>query len=128
MISDCGLASEKTGIACTAFCAKAAHQQGKTGRIALLHAIAHIELNAIDLSLDIAVRYAKYGLPFAFVEDWLSVAGDEARHFTLLKKVGKIGRFYGALPAHDGVGGSGKTASDLAGVWLLHHWFSKHEA
>ena len=91
--------------------------KGKTGRIALLHAIAHIELNAIDLSLDIAVRYAKYGLPFAFVEDWLSVASDEARHFTLLQhRLEKLGSFYGALPAHDGLWEAAvKTASDLAG-------------
>ena len=71
--------------------------KGKTGRIALLHAIAHIELNAIDLSLDIAVRYTDYGLPFDFVRDWLSVASDEARHFTLLHhRLEGLGSFYAA--------------------------------
>ena len=72
--------------------------KGKDGRIALLHAIAHIELNAIDLSLDIAVRFTDYGLPFDFVRDWLSVASDEARHFTLLHhRLEGLGKFYGAL-------------------------------
>ena len=50
--------------------------KGKTERVALLHAIAHIELNAIDLSLDIAVRYTDYGLPFDFCAGlafWLPV-------------------------------------------------------
>ena len=91
--------------------------KGKTGRIALLHAIAHIELNAIDLSLDIAVRYTEYGLPFDFVRDWMSVASDEARHFTLLHhRLEALGSFYGALPAHDGLWEAAvKTASDLAG-------------
>lgn len=91
--------------------------RGASGRIALLHAIAHIELNAIDLSLDIAVRYANYSLPFDFVKDWLSVANDEARHFTLLQsRLAALGSFYGALPAHDGLWEAAiKTADDLAG-------------
>ncbi len=91
--------------------------KASTGRIALLHAIAHIELNAIDLSLDIAVRYADYRLPFDFVWDWMSVASDEGRHFTLLHhRLNDLGSEYGALPAHDGLWEAAvKTASDLAG-------------
>ena len=91
--------------------------KASTGRIALLHAIAHIELNAIDLSLDIAVRYADYRLPFDFVRDWMSVASDEGRHFTLLHhRLKDLGSHYGALSAHDGLWEAAvKTAPDLAG-------------
>ena len=90
---------------------------GKTGRIALLHAIAHIELNAIDLALDMAGRYAAYGLPFDFVRDWLSVANDEAKHFMLLSdRLESLGSFYGDLPAHDGLWEAAlATRDDLAG-------------
>ena len=74
------------------------------GRIALLHAIAHIELNAIDLALDMAVRYQHHHLPLDFTKDWLSVADDEAKHFTLLAdRLEEMGSHYGALPAHDGL-------------------------
>ena len=78
--------------------------RGVAGRVALLHAIAHIELNAIDLSLDMAVRYQHHRLPLDFTKDWLSVADDEARHFTLLSdRLAALDSFYGALPAHDGL-------------------------
>ena len=74
------------------------------GRIALLHAIAHIELNAIDLALDMAIRYADKQLPFDFVHDWLSVANDEAKHFMLLSdRLKSLDSFYGELYAHDGL-------------------------
>ncbi len=90
---------------------------GRKGRIALLHAIAHIELNAIDLALDMAGRYAAYGLPFDFVCDWLSVANDEAKHFMLLyDRLESLDSFYGALPAHDGLWEAAlATRNDLAG-------------
>ena len=74
------------------------------GRIALLHAIAHIELNAIDLALDMAIRYAHKHMPFDFVHDWLSVAADEGRHFMLLSdRLKSLDSHYGALDAHDGL-------------------------
>lgn len=90
---------------------------GTKGRIALVHAIAHIELNAIDLALDMAGRYAGYGLPFDFVRDWLSVADDEAKHFMLLSnRLESLNSFYGALPAHDGLWEAAlATRDDLAG-------------
>ena len=90
---------------------------GRTGRVALLHAIAHIELNAIDLALDMAGRYAAYGLPFDFVRDWLFVANDEAKHFMLLSdRLESLDSFYGALPAHDGLWEAAlATRDDLAG-------------
>lgn len=73
------------------------------GRIALLHALAHIEFTAIDLALDAAGRFgAERGAPF--VSDWLSVAADEAMHFSLLaRRLASFGSFYGAMPAHDGL-------------------------
>lgn len=91
--------------------------RGVAGRIALLHAIAHIELNAIDLALDITLRFTDYGLPFDFLRDWLSVADDESRHFLLLSnRLNDLDSHYGALPAHDGLWEAAvKTSSDIAG-------------
>lgn len=72
------------------------------GRVALLHAVAHIEFNAIDLALDAAWRFD--AMPDAFVLDWLSVAADEARHFRLLAdEMARRGAAYGDLDAHDGL-------------------------
>lgn len=72
------------------------------GRIALLHAVAHIEFNAIDLALDAAWRFD--GMPDAFLFDWLLVAADEARHFGLLAdEMEARGAAYGDLDAHDGL-------------------------
>ncbi|WP_428424238.1 ferritin-like domain-containing protein [Methylibium sp.] len=72
------------------------------GRAALLHAIAHIEFNAINLALDAIWRFA--GLPAAYYRDWLQVAGEEALHFTLLREhLLGLGRDYGDFPAHDGL-------------------------
>ncbi|MCW5770251.1 MAG: ferritin-like domain-containing protein [Rhodospirillaceae bacterium] len=74
------------------------------GRIALLHALAHIELNAIDLAWDIVARFAGADLPRAFYDDWVAVADDEARHFLLLQaRLAALGAAYGDLPAHDGL-------------------------
>ena len=77
--------------------------QSERGRIALWHALAHIEFVAIDLALDIAGRFgAEMGEQF--VADFLSVAADEAMHFGLLtRQLRALGSFYGALPAHDGL-------------------------
>src|SRR5947207_3372487 len=74
------------------------------GRIALLHALAHIELNAIDLAWDIIARFPGADLPRAFYDDWVRVAAEEAEHFTLLvDRLGGLGAAYGELPAHDGL-------------------------
>lgn len=73
------------------------------GRIALWHALAHIEFVAIDLALDMAGRFGSEMGP-GFVSDFLSVAADEAMHFALLdRKLRRLGSHYGALPAHDGL-------------------------
>ena len=77
---------------------------GPTGRIALLHAVAHIELNAIDLAWDIIARFATTDLPRAFCDDWVKVADEEAKHFELLSsRLDALGAGYGDLPAHDGL-------------------------
>lgn len=74
------------------------------GRVALLHALAHIELNAIDLAWDLVGRFAALDWPRAFYDDWVDVAEDEARHFDLLaRRLAALGAAYGDLPAHDGL-------------------------
>jgi len=86
-----------------------------SGRIALIHALAHIELNAIDLGWDIIARFAGMRLPRAFFDDWAGVATQEAEHFALLQaRLGALGSEYGALPAHDGLWeAAAATAGDL---------------
>jgi uncharacterized ferritin-like protein (DUF455 family) len=73
------------------------------GRIAMLHAIAHIEFAAIDLAFDLVGRFG--GLfPRAFADDWIAVGADEAMHFTLLdRRLRALGSRYGAMPAHGGL-------------------------
>ena len=72
------------------------------GRAALLHAVAHIEFNAINLALDAVWRFA--GLPEAFYRDWLRVAREEALHYTLLAEhLATLGHAYGDFDAHDGL-------------------------
>jgi uncharacterized ferritin-like protein (DUF455 family) len=72
------------------------------GRAALLHAIAHIEFNAINLALDAVWRF--HGLPDAFYRDWLQVAGEEAQHYRLLvDHLATLGHAYGDFDAHDGL-------------------------
>lgn len=78
--------------------------KGMRGRIALLHSLAHIELNAIDLAFDLAGRFAGEDMPHAFFDDWVSVGDDEARHFAMLQeRLAAHGAAYGDLPAHDGL-------------------------
>lgn len=77
---------------------------GLRGRIALLHAVAHIELNAIDLAWDLVGRFAVLDWPPAFFDDWVRVADDEARHFLMLEqRLNALDAIYGDLPAHDGL-------------------------
>jgi uncharacterized ferritin-like protein (DUF455 family) len=72
------------------------------GRAALLHAVAHIEFNAINLALDAAWRFA--GMPQAYYADWLRVASEEALHFSLLREhLASLGHAYGDFDAHDGL-------------------------
>ena len=77
--------------------------QSDRARIALIHALAHIEFVAIDLALDMAGRFGAQ-MGEVFVGDFLAVAADEAMHFALLERLLRTaGSHYGALPAHDGL-------------------------
>ena len=72
------------------------------GRAVLIHALAHIEFNAINLALDVIWRFAN--MPEAFYIQWLSVAREESLHFDLLNKhLQSLGFNYGDFPAHDGL-------------------------
>ena len=83
------------------------------GRIAMLHALAHIEFVAIDLAVDLVGRFGGE-FPRGCVDDWIGVAADEAMHFALLdRRLHQLGSFYGALPAHGGLWeAAGETAGD----------------
>lgn len=82
------------------------------GRAALVHAVAHIEFNAVNLALDAALRFD--GLPPAYYADWIGVARDEARHFGMLTaRLAELGHVYGDFPAHNGLWEAAqKTAHD----------------
>jgi len=100
---------------------------GKAGtlksRIAMLHALANIEQWAIDLAIDICIRFSSFEtnskppvtLPQTFYHDWLKVANDEAKHFSLLRsRLEELGSYFGALPVHHGLWDSARmTAHDL---------------
>jgi uncharacterized ferritin-like protein (DUF455 family) len=87
-------------------------------RIALLHAVAHIELNAIDLAWDLIARFEPPEAELSnarFYDDWVRVADEEARHHGLLAgRLAEYGVIYGDLPAHDGLWEKAEaTAHDL---------------
>ncbi|MBP1851061.1 ferritin-like domain-containing protein [Rhizobium halophytocola] len=74
------------------------------GRIAMLHALAHIELNAVDLALDIVARFASEPVPQSFFDGWMRVADEEAKHFGMVRgRLNELGADYGDMPAHDGL-------------------------
>ncbi|WP_374411185.1 ferritin-like domain-containing protein [Novosphingobium colocasiae] len=85
------------------------------GRIALWHALGHIEFVAIDLALDMAGRFGTALPPESaeeFVSDFLAVAADEAIHFALIDRhLRRLGSFYGALPAHAGLWSAARETS-----------------
>jgi len=90
------------------------------GRAVLIHAIAHIEFNAINLALDAIWRFA--GMPDPFYLDWLRVAAEEAKHFRLLRDHMRthLGRDYGDFPAHQGLWSMcEKTAHDIVARMAL---------
>ncbi|WP_229956861.1 ferritin-like domain-containing protein [Parasphingorhabdus litoris] len=86
-----------------------------TKRIALIHALAHIEFVAIDLAYDMVGRFGA-DFPREFADDWLRVGAEEAMHFVLLdRRLREMGSFYGDLPAHDGLWDTAKeTAYDAS--------------
>ncbi|MEM7300283.1 MAG: ferritin-like domain-containing protein [Pseudomonadota bacterium] len=78
--------------------------RSQRGRIALVHAIAHIELNAMDLAWDIIARFCHQKLPRSFYDGWVRVALEEAKHFSLLRaRLAELDAAYGDFPAHDGL-------------------------
>jgi uncharacterized ferritin-like protein (DUF455 family) len=87
------------------------------GRVALLHAVAHIELNAVDLHWDILARFAHVPMPMGFYDDWVQAADEESKHFNLICDcLAALGSHYGALPAHAGMWRAAEdTAEDLMG-------------
>ena len=90
------------------------------GRAALVHAVAHIEFNAINLAWDAVYRFR--GKPAAYYLDWASCANDEARHFALLSaRLQELGHAYGDFDAHNGLWEMAeKTAdSDIARMALV---------
>src|SRR5574341_420747 len=89
------------------------------GRAALLHAITHIEFNAINLALDAVWRFA--GMPLQFYLDWLRVAQEESVHFGLLREhLRTLSHDYGDFPAHDGLWAmTEKTRGDIVARMAL---------
>jgi len=87
------------------------------GRKALLHAVAHIELNAVDLHWDIIARFTATKMPIGFYDDWVKAAAEESNHFNLVSDCLEAhGSFYGDLAAHAGMWRAAEdTAEDLMG-------------
>lgn len=82
------------------------------GRAALVHAVAHIEFNAINLAWDAVLRFA--GMPEGYYRDWAGVAADEARHFGMLSaRLEELGHAYGDFDAHNGLWEMAVKTSDL---------------
>ncbi len=90
--------------------------KGKAGRLALIHSLAHIELNAVDLTWDLIGRFAHVRLPRSYYDDWVRVGLEEAKHFAMLQeRLAKLDATYGDLPAHDGLWQAAQdTGHDLA--------------
>ncbi|KAM1053535.1 hypothetical protein FF1_001016 [Malus domestica] len=98
-------------------------------RQAIVHSLTHTESWAIDLSWDIIARFGKQeAMPREFFTDFVKVARDEGRHFTLLaSRLEEMGSFYGAFPAHDGLWDSATaTSKDLMARLAIEHCV--HEA
>ncbi|NBD29738.1 MAG: DUF455 family protein [Alphaproteobacteria bacterium] len=89
----------------------------EAGRTAILHAVAHIELNAVDLHWDIIARFTDVAMPPGFYDDWVKSADEESKHFNLICDcLEAMGSHYGALPAHAGMWRAAEdTADDLMG-------------
>jgi uncharacterized ferritin-like protein (DUF455 family) len=91
-------------------------RRGRAGspatRIAMLHAVAHIEFAAIDLAFDLAGRFGDR-FPRSFIDEWFQVGAEEAMHFALIdRRLHALGSGYGALPAHDGLWQAAEATAD----------------
>ena len=89
----------------------------EAGRNALLHAVAHIELNAVDLHWDLIARFCTTTMPIGYYDDWVKAADEESKHFNLMCDCLEAhGSFYGAMPAHAGMWRAAEdTAKDFLG-------------
>lgn len=87
------------------------------GRKAILHAVAHIELNAVDLHWDIIARFGHIKMPLGFYDDWVKSADEESKHFNMVCDcLEAMGSHYGALPAHAGMWRAAEdTVDDIMG-------------
>jgi uncharacterized ferritin-like protein (DUF455 family) len=87
------------------------------GRIAMMHAVAHIELNAVDLHWDVIARFSDIEMPIGYYDDWVKAADEESKHFNLMSDcLEAAGSYYGALPAHAGMWRAAEdTATDFKG-------------
>ena len=87
------------------------------GRIAMMHAVAHIELNAVDLHWDLIARFGDVKMPIGYYDDWVKAADEESKHFNLMCDcLEAAGSHYGALPAHAGMWQAAEdTATDFRG-------------
>lgn len=91
-------------------------KRGRAGspraRVAMLHALAHIEYGAIDLAFDMVGRFGA-DAPRTFVDDWINVGAEEALHFAVLRRrLQTLGSFYGAMPAHDSLWEAAEATSE----------------
>ena len=89
----------------------------EAGRKAILHAVAHIELNAVDLHWDVIARFSHVPMPIGFFDDWVRAADEESKHFNLICDcLEAMGMTYGDLPAHAGMWRAAEdTVEDLMG-------------
>ena len=86
---------------------------GPKGRYALLHALTHIELSAVDMTWDLVGRFAHAEMPRPFFDDWVQVGLEEAKHFELLsQRLVALGGGYGDLPAHAGLWQAAQATGD----------------
>ncbi|MCG7492136.1 ferritin-like domain-containing protein [Thalassobius sp. Cn5-15] len=87
------------------------------GRKAILHAVAHIELNAVDLHWDIIARFGHVKMPLGFYDDWVKSADEESKHFNMVCDcLEAMGSHYGAMPAHAGMWRAAEdTVDDIMG-------------
>ena len=89
----------------------------EAGRNALLHAVAHIELNAVDLHWDLIARFCNTPMPIGYYDDWVKAADEESKHFNMMCDcLESHSSFYGAMPAHVGMWRAAEdTANDFLG-------------
>ena len=108
--------------------------RSEAGRNALLHAVAHIELNAVDLHWDLIAQFCNTPMPIGYYDDWVKAADEERNHFNMMCDCLKsYSSFYAAMPAHAGMWRAAEdTANDffrplggcphgIGGPWFRRH-------